>query len=253
MFDLTGKTALVTGAQQGMGRADAIALARRGAQVAVTDLNEEKIQKVVDEIVDAGGTARGWVLDVTDEKQIDQVFNEAVDAFGGLDILVNNAGIYRPKPALELTHKDIEEVIHVNLNGQMMCAVRAAKEMCKNSWGRIINIASVASGQQGIGVAGGTHYTASKGGVLGMTEALAVEWAEHGITVNAIAPGAIKTPMLDEAGMDNEQLQGMISAVPLGRVGKPEEIASAVVFLASEEAGYITGAELVIDGGWLAG
>lgn len=252
MFDLTNKVALVTGAQQGMGRAQAIALAERNAQVAVTDLNEEKIQAVVDEIVGAGGTAQGWVLDVTNTEQIEQVFGEAIEAFGGLDILVNNAGIYRPKPAIELTSKDIEEMMHVNLNGQMLCAIRAAKEMRKNKWGRIINIASVASGQQGFGVAGGTHYTASKGGVLGMTEALAVEWAQYSILVNAIAPGAVQTPMLNEAGMNNEQLQGMIAAVPLGRVGEPEEIAAVVVFLASDEASYITGAELVVDGGWLA-
>ncbi|MBI4193168.1 MAG: SDR family oxidoreductase [Candidatus Colwellbacteria bacterium] len=133
-----------------------------------------------------------------------------------------------------------------------MCAQRAAREMAKHNWGRIINIASIASGQVGVGIAGAAHYTASKGGVLGMTETLAVELAPFGITVNAIAPGAIDTPMVQAAQIPEEAMKALLSSVPLKRIGRPEEVAAAAVFFASEEASYVTGATLYVDGGWLA-
>jgi len=252
MFDLKGKVAVVTGASRGMGKTHAILLAKQGVKVAVTDLQQEDCQMVVDEIKNDGGEAIAISMDVSDASAINKTFDEIVSAFGRVDILVNNAGIYKPKMAHELTEDEWDTMIDINLKGQFLCAKRSAKEMAKNKWGRIINIASVASGQIGIGVAGGSHYTASKGGVLGLTEALAVEWAEYGITVNAIGPGAINTPMVDESQMTEEQKNGMIAQIPLKRMGKPEEVSIAVVFLASEEASYITGATLFIDGGWLA-
>ena len=143
-------------------------------------------------------------------------------------------------------------MLDINLKGQFFCAKQAAKEMAKNKWGRIINIASVASGQVGVGISGGAHYTASKGGVIGLTETLAIEWAELGINVNAVAPGAIDTPMIQEAKLPEEALKAMLNQVPLKRIGRAEEVSALVVFLASEEASYITGATFYVDGGWLA-
>jgi len=252
MFDLTGKVALVTGAMRGMGKADAVTLAKQGAKVVVTDIDLEQCESVVEEIAAAGGEATAYKMDVADNDEVNEVFDAVIDNYGQIDILVNNAGIFRPKPALEIIKEEWEEMFHINLRGQFTCAQRAAKEMSKTGGGRIINIASIASGQTGVGVAGGTHYTATKGGVLGMTEALAVELAEHNITVNAVAPGAIDTPMLDEAGFNDESMKGLLAGVPLGRMGTPDEIAAAVVFLASDEASYVTGAVLTVDGGWLA-
>ncbi|MEK7121804.1 MAG: SDR family NAD(P)-dependent oxidoreductase [Patescibacteria group bacterium] len=253
MFELKDKVALVTGARQGMGKSHALILARQGAKVAVTDINQEECQLVVDEIKSMGGEAVAFKMDVLNKADIDVVFDEVVKQFGRLDILVNNAGIYAPKAALELTEEDWDRTIDINLKGQFLCAQRAAKEMAKNKWGRIINIASVASGGVGIGIVGGAHYTASKGGVLGMTETLADEWASLGINVNAIGPGAIDTPMVSASQIPEEAMKAMLAGVPLKRIGKPEEVSAMVVFLASEEASYVTGATFYVDGGWLAG
>jgi len=252
MFELKEKVALVTGAKQGMGRAHALVLAKQGAKVAVTDLDFKECQAVVEKIKKNGGEAIAFKMDVSSRVEIDSVFSEVVSVFGRLDILVNNAGIYIPKPALELSEEEWDKVIDINLRGQFFCAQRAAREMAKNKWGRIINIASVASGQTGIGIAGGVHYTASKGGVLGMTETMAIEWASLGINVNAIAPGAIDTPMASSSDIPKEMLEKILGKIPLRRMGKPEEVSSIVVFLASEESSYVTGSVLYVDGGWLA-
>ena len=193
-------------------------------------------------------------MDVSQKAEVDRVFDEIVAQFGRVDILVNNAGIFVPTPALEMTEDEWDKTIDINLKGQFLCAQRAAKEMAKNAWGRIINIGSIASGGTGVGFAGAAHYAASKGGVIGMSETLAVEWAPLGITVNVIAPGAIDTPMVREPGkeLSHETLEEIMRRVPLKRIGKPEEVSAMVVFLASEEAGYVTGATFYVDGGWLA-
>ena len=250
MFELKDKVALITGARQGMGKSHALVLAGQGAKVIVTNRTIEGCQEVVDEIVSKGGEAVCFGMDVTNKAEVDQVFDEVIKKYGRLDILVNNAGIYVPKSALEMTEEEWDKTIDVNLRGQFLCAQRAAKEMAKNKWGRIINISSVASGGVGIGFAGAAHYSASKGGIIGMTETLATEWAELGINVNAIAPGAIDTPMVREPG--KELGKEIMLRVPLKRIGKPEEVSAVVVFLASEEASYITGATFYVDGGWLA-
>lgn len=254
MFELKDKVALVTGARQGMGKSHALALAGQGARVMVTNRTIEGCQEVVDEIVSKGGEAVCLAMDVTNKAEIDSVFDEIIKKYGRLDILVNNAGIYIPKPALEITEEEWEQTIHVNLKGQFLCAQRAAKEMAKNKWGRIINISSIASGGVGIGFSGAAHYAASKGGIIGMTETLASEWAELGINVNAIAPGAIDTPMVREPGKElGKEINEEVSLrVPLKRIGKPEEVSAMVVFLASEEASYVTGSTFYVDGGWLA-
>lgn len=252
MFDLTNKVALVTGARRGMGRTHALLLAKQGAKVAVTDIDEGQCQIVVDEIISAGGEALCFKMDVSNLNEINSVFDKIIEKWGKLDILVNNSGIYAPVMALDMNEADWDRTIDINLKGYFFCAQRAAKEMVKNKWGRIINIASVASGQVGVGVLASAHYTASKGGILGMTETLALEWAPHGITVNAIGPGAIDTPMVKSSEIPSEQLNSILARIPLKRMGKPEEVSSAVVFLASEEASYITGSTLFVDGGWLA-
>lgn len=252
MCDLAGKIALVTGAQRGMGRTHALLLAQQGATVIVTDVDQSACENVVAEIEQAGGTAQAYAMDVTQIAQIHDVFDQVIEQYGRLDILVNNAGIYKPKMALDISEEEWNRTVDVNLKGYFFCAQRAAKEMQKHNWGRIINIASIASGAVGVGVAGGSHYTATKGGVVGLTEALAVEFAPLGITVNCIGPGAIDTPMVAEADMDDAAMQGLLAGVPLKRMGKPEEVSTAVVFLASDEASYITGATLYVDGGWLA-
>ena len=251
MFDLTGKVALVTGARRGMGKSHALVLARQGAKVAVTDINQEECQLVADEIKAAGGEAAAFKMDVSSKAVVDAVFDSVIKQFGCLDILVNNAGIFAPKPALEITEEDWDKTININLKGEFLCAQRAAKEMAKNNWGRIINISSIASGQVGVGIEWGAHYTASKGGIIGMTETLAIELASLGINVNAIAPGAIDAPML-QSGAETEELKKYTERIPLKRIGKPEEVSAAVIFLASEEASYITGTTIYVDGGWLS-
>ena len=252
MFELKNKIAMVTGGRRGMGRTHALALASQGAKLVVTDIDANQCMTVVEEIKSKGGEAICFKMDVSSKDEVNKVFDEVIKHYGRLDILVNNAGIYVPKPALDITEEEWEQMIHINLKGQFLCAQRAAKEMAKNKWGRIINIASVASGGVGVGIAGGAHYTATKGGVIGMTESLAVEWAPLGINVNVIGPGAIDTPMVQAAQIPKEAMDAMLQGVPLKRIGRPEEVSAAVVFLASEEASYITGATLYVDGGWLA-
>jgi NAD(P)-dependent dehydrogenase (short-subunit alcohol dehydrogenase family) len=252
MFDLKNKVALVTGGRRGMGEAHALALASQGAKVIVTDIDEGECAPVVEKILSKGGEAMCIKMDVSNKSEIDDVFDKVIEKFGRLDILINNAGIYSPKPALEISEEEWDKVIDVNLKGQFLCAQRAAKEMAKNKWGRIINVSSIASGQVGVGIVGGTHYTASKGGVIGMSETLAIEFAPLGINVNVIAPGAIDTPMIDESQIPKEAMDAMIAQIPLKRIGKSEEVAAMGVFLASDEASYVTGATFYVDGGWLA-
>ena len=252
MFDLKNKVALVTGGRRGMGRAHAIALGSQGAKVAITDIDAESCLPVAEEIKSKGGEAECFKMDVSNKDEVNLVFDEVIKKFGRLDILVNNAGIYIPKQALDLTEEDWDKTIDINLKGQFLCAQRAAKEMAKNKWGRIINISSVASGQVGVGIAGGVHYSASKGGVIGMTEAMAIEWSPLGISVNAVCPGAIDTPMVSVAQIPKEAMDGILQAIPMKRIGKPEEVSAMVVFLASDEASYITGGAFYVDGGWLS-
>ncbi|MDP2930300.1 MAG: SDR family NAD(P)-dependent oxidoreductase [bacterium] len=252
MFELTNKVALVTGARRGMGKADALTLAKQGAKVAVTDINLEECQQVVEEIKANGGEAMAFKMDVSNKAEVDKVFDEVVKKWGRLDILVNNAGVFLPKPFLELTEEDWNKTIDINLKGEFLCAQRAAKEMIKNKWGRIINIASIASGQVGCGYPGGAHYSASKGGITAMTETMALELGRTGITVNVIGPGAIDTPMIQGIKDSKEAMAAISARVPVGRVGRSEEVAAVVVFLASEEASYINGATIFVDGGWLA-
>ncbi len=247
---LSGKTAIVTGARRGMGRAIALALAREGANVVVSDINQEDCQKVVDEIEGLGRKGLALKCDVSSSDDVENMVKKTVAEFGRVDILVNNAGIIAYKPFLELTDEDWDKTLNVNLKGQFLCARSAGRDMVKNKWGRIINIASISSGGCGIAFPLIAHYTASKGGVIALTEALALELTPQGINVNAICPGAIDTDMAKGA-KESGQLAQVLARIPKGRLGQPEEIANLAVFLASEESDYISGAAIVIDGGWL--
>ncbi len=254
MFDLTGKVALVTGASSGIGRASAIALANQGAKVVVAARRVEKLQALAAEIKSRGKEALAVQMDVTKKADIDAAVAQTVKSFGKLDILLNNAGTLNYAPFLEITEEQWDTVIDTNLKGYFLTAQAAAREMVKNNppagGGRIINIASIASGGMGIGFPQIVHYCASKGGVVGLTEGMAAELAPMRILVNAIGPGGIATEMGNDSDPSTKQM--FETRVPLKRIGKPEEIAAAVVFLASDEASYVTGATLYVDGGWLA-
>jgi len=244
MFSLKDKVALVTGASQGIGRATSRYLAAAGAKVAVAARNAEKLASLVTEIEAAGGAALAVPLDVADPAQVKSAFQTVLAKFGRLDILVNNAAITRDTLALRMKLDDWEAVLRTNLTGAHLCIQQALGAMLKQRSGRIINISSVVAET---GNAGQSNYVASKAGLIGLTRAIAVEVASRSITVNAIAPGFIETPMTDV--LPQELKDKMKSLIPLGRFGADREIAAAIAFLASDEAAYITGQVLEVNGG----
>jgi len=252
MYNLKNKVAIITGARRGMGKADALALAKAGAKVVVSDISQPDCQKVVEEIKKQKGEAVAVKCDVAKKEEVDNMVKVAIDQWGKVDILINNAGICQFKPFLDLTEEEWDRTIDINLKGYFLCAQAAAKEIAKQKSGAIVNIASIAMGQVGVGFATLAHYTASKGGIVGMTETLAIELGVHNIRVNAIAPGVIETPMIDPVKQDPKAMEGILTRLPLHRVGKPEEVSNLVLFLASDESSYITGSTVVVDGGWLA-
>jgi len=244
-LSLENKVALVTGGSRGIGRAIAIEFAARGAAVVVNyNKSPEAAEAVAKQIQSAGGKAATYQADVSDFKQAEALIKFTVETFGDLSILVNNAGITRDQLIMMMPEADWDAVINTNLKSSFNCSKTAVKHMMRKRVGRIINMASVA-GQ--MGNAGQTNYSASKGGQIAFTKALAREVAARNITVNAIAPGFVDTEILD--GMTPETLEAALKMIPLGRKGKPEEIAYAAAFLASDEAAYITGQVLGVDGG----
>lgn len=245
---LTGRVALVTGASQGIGRACALTLAAAGAHVALAARNAEKLAEVEAEIVAAGGTAKAFLLDIADEESIKACAKAVVAHFGKLEILVNNAGITRDVLTLRMKRKDWDDVLTTNLTGAFLMTQAAISPMLKAKWGRVINITSVVGET---GQAGQANYAASKAGMIGVTKSLARELAGRAITVNAVAPGYIETAMT--AVLNEEQKKAMTDHIPLGRVGTDLDIAHAVAFLASEEAGYVTGHTLDVNGGMYMG
>lgn len=253
MFELKGKKALVTGGSRGIGRGIALCLAKQGADVAINYCsNEKEANEVVDEIKKMGRKAFMVQADVSSVDEVIGMFAEVKENFGGLDILVNNAGIAHFATFETMTEEEWDKTLDVNLKGQFLCAREAVKLM-KQKGGKIINISSVASGQIGFGAAKIAHYVASKGGVAALTEALAVELAPYKINVNAIAPGFIETDMTQGMIADEKAKTAYLAQIPWGRFGKPEDIGAMAAFLASNEADYLTGAFIVVDGGWLAG
>jgi 3-oxoacyl-[acyl-carrier protein] reductase len=248
MSSLNGRVALVTGASQGIGRACALALAKAGAKVALAARNEEKLKQAVDEIAAGGGEAAAFRIDVGDEDSIKSGVKAALEKFGKIEILVNNAGVTRDTLVLRMKRADWDSVITTNLTGAHLCIQAVLGSMLKQRWGRIINISSV-FGQ--MGQAGQANYAASKAGLIGLTMAVAREVASRGVTANAIAPGFIETAMTE--ALSPEMKQEALKLIPLGRTGTDADIANAVVFLASEDAGYITGNVLKVNGGMLMG
>jgi 3-oxoacyl-[acyl-carrier protein] reductase len=247
-MSLTNHVAFVTGASQGIGRAIAVRLAKEGATVALAARNQAKLDEVAAEIAAAGGTAATFAMDVASEEQIKQSVKDAIARFGKVDILVNNAGITRDTLAMRMKRADWDDVLNTNLTGAFLCTQAVITSMLKQRWGRIINITSV-FGQ--MGQAGQANYAASKAGLIGLTMAMARELASRSITVNAIAPGFIETAMTAELSGDFKE--SALKMIPLGRTGTDAEIAAAAAFLASEEAGYITGHVLNVNGGMLMG
>lgn len=242
---LDGKIALVTGGSRGIGRAVAIELAKEGATVAINYAgNKAAAEEVQSIITEMGGKAMIIQADVSDEKSATQMVEEVIAQLGGIDILVNNAGITRDGLFIRMKEEDWNAVINTNLTGIFNCTKVAAKYMMKKRSGRIINMSSVS----GImGNAGQTNYAAAKAGVIGFTKSLAREMASRGITVNAVAPGFIATDMT--AAMPEKAQEHVLTSIPLGKMGNPEDIANAVLFLASDKASYITGQVIHVDGG----
>ncbi len=264
-MNLTGRVALVTGASQGIGRACALKLAKCGASVGLVARNQQKLEEVAQEVTvvvragtpappesQIGGAkgvpARAFVADVGNEDQIKSVFKVVLAEFGKIDILVNNAGITRDQLIMRMKRADWDAVLNINLTSAYLCSQQAISSMLKQRWGRIINITSV-FGQTG--QAGQANYAASKAGLIGLTMAIAREVGSRNITCNAVSPGFIETAMTSV--LSEELKQSALQAIPLRRIGTPEDVARCVAFLASEEAGYITGHVLNVNGGMLMG
>ena len=248
MSKLEGKTALVTGASQGIGRACALALAQAGARVALAARNEAKLNEVAAEIAAAGATAAVFSLDIAGEESIKACAKAAITHFGSVEIVVNNAGITRDGLSMRMKRADWDDVLTTNLTGTFLMTQALLSPMLRARWGRIINITSVVGET---GQAGQANYAASKAGLIGLTKSLARELASRNITANAIAPGYIETAMT--AVLDEKQRTSMLSAIPLGRPGTDADIAAAVRFLASDDAAYITGHVLDVNGGMYMG
>jgi len=244
MFNLKDKVALVTGASQGIGRDTAMALAQAGAKVAVAARNEGKLAALVNELIAEGHEALAVRMDVADGEQVKAGFKQVLERFGRLDILVNNAAITRDGLAMRMKPDDWEAVLRTNLTGAHLCIQQALPPMMKARAGRIINISSVVAQS---GNAGQVNYVAAKAGLIGLTKAIAVEIASRNITVNAVAPGFIETPMTEV--LPDKVKEELKTRIPLGRMGSARDVAAAIVFLASDEAAYITGHVLNVNGG----
>jgi len=245
VFDLAGKIAVVTGGSRGIGRATSVALAEAGAHVLVNYRSNEAAAKETLALIEkVGGQGELLGFDVADPESVDRGIKDAIKRHGRIDILVNNAGISIDQLLLRVSQKDLDLTWATNVNGPIYCAKACIRPMMKKRWGRIINLSSVVGES---GNAGQVVYSSSKAALLGLTRTLAREYASRGITVNAVAPGFIETDMT--ADLPDAGRQSIVDQTPLGRIGRPEEVAAAVVFLASEEASYITGQVVRVNGG----
>ncbi|MHB8860047.1 MAG: SDR family NAD(P)-dependent oxidoreductase [Thermoleophilia bacterium] len=246
LFDLSGKTAIVTGGAVGIGAGIAYRLSEAGANVVIADIDPDKAEKTSQQLPGSGIAVR---TDVSKEEDVANMVRKAVDAFGGLDVMVNNAGIYPMKPSLDMTVDEWERVLDINLRGAFLCAREAARRMiAQDRGGRLINIASIDSVHPSF--PGLLAYDASKGGMMMLTKSLAIELAAYGILVNAIGPGGIRTPGAT-GGASEEQSQAFAQRIPLKRLGEPDDIGIVALFLASDASAYMTGSFVVVDGGML--
>ncbi|KGE19710.1 SDR family NAD(P)-dependent oxidoreductase [Paenibacillus wynnii] len=248
-FDLTGKIAVITGASMGIGQGLAKALAHAGAKVILTARSVQALEAVAEEIRVEGGEAEVRQLDVTNTAQISKVMNEIGEAFGRIDILVNNAGLGANHPAVDVTEQDWDSMMDVNLKGLFFCCQAAGKIMLKQGSGRIVNISSQASV---VGIVDHAVYCASKGGVNQLTRVLALEWSSQGVNVNAVAPTFTYTPGTAERLDNPEYYQNVVSRIPANRVAELQDVAGAVIYLASSAGNMVTGTTLLVDGGWTA-
>lgn len=247
-YDLTDKVAIVTGARRGIGKAIALKLAEGGAKVVVVDLDKEDCENIVKEIEEFGGKGLALKLDVTKEEEILGVIKKVKEKFGRIDILVNNAGIFIQEELDKMDTSKIDKILAVNLRGVILCTKYVLPEMKKNRYGKIINIGSIAGF---VGFELSSVYCATKGALVNMTKELAAELEKYKINVNAVAPGVIETAMTKDLLKDENVKTAILGNIPYGRIGKPEDIANTVAFLASDESEYITGHTIVADGGWL--
>ena len=243
-FNLNNKIAIVTGASQGIGKIIAFELAKSGAHVACISRNKKAIESIVDEITINGGQASSFPCDISDSDTLSEIVTEIIKENSRIDILVNNAGITKDSLLMRMSIEQWDDVINTNLKGAFHCTKAVVRYMMKNKFGRIINITSIVGLT---GNAGQANYAASKAGLIGMTKSIAKEVASRGITANCIAPGWIETSMTDK--LSGEVKNEFLSHIPVGRIGSPDDIANAVIFLASDEAGYITGQTITVDGG----
>jgi len=243
-FNLNNKIAVVTGASQGIGKIIAFELAKSGAHVACISRNKKAIESIVDEITINGGQASSFPCDISDADTLSEIITEIIKENSRIDILVNNAGITKDSLLMRMSIEQWDDVINTNLKGAFHCTKAVVRYMMKNKFGRIINITSIVGLT---GNAGQANYAASKAGLIGMTKSIAKEVASRGITANCIAPGWIETSMTDK--LSGEVKNQFLSHIPVGRIGSPDDIANAVIFLASDEAGYITGQTITVDGG----
>ena len=253
MARLAGKIAIVTGGGSGIGEAISLRFGSEGANVAVLDLNMDNAQAVVDKITEGGGSAKAFKCDVSNTEDVASVFAAVKDEFGGLSVLVNNAGVASIGNVVDCTPEDLDRIYNVNIKGVYNCLHNGVKLMVENGGGAIVNMASIASK---VGIPDRFAYSTSKGAVYMMTQSVAVDYLKENIRCNCISPARVHTPFVDGylaknyPGQEEEMFKKLSATQPIGRMGKPEEIASLALFLASDEAGFITGADYLIDGGF---
>jgi NAD(P)-dependent dehydrogenase (short-subunit alcohol dehydrogenase family) len=246
-FDLTGKTAVVTGSSKGLGEAAAVALAKAGADVAICGRKKEDIDRVVGRIRSFGRSSEGFILEVASRETVEKGAGEILGRMGKVDILVNNAGTNYRVPVLEYPEEEWDRVINTNLKGYYLVAQALVPQMIERGWGKVINISSILGT---VALENQLAYASSKGGVNQMTKVMAIEWAKKGVRVNAIAPTYFETEMVKQVAQDPERFNFINERTPMGRWGKLEELEGIVIFLASPASDFITGQSILIDGGW---
>ncbi len=250
LFSLKGKVSLITGASRGLGRGYALTLAKAGSDLILISRSQKELQSLKEELTAMGTQVLILVGDLTHFKGIPRLVRRSVEEFGKIDILINNAGMNIRKPILDLTERDLNKVIDLNLMSVFLMSQHVGKKMIQQGGGKIVNIASLTSF---IGIPNVSIYGASKGGIVSLTKAFAMEWARYRINVNAVAPGYFETELTSAVFRDKKKLNWLLSRIPIGRTGVPEDLSGVLLFLASSASDYVTGQVIAVDGGWLSG